>query len=67
MMAVKEEFFSRGSFVIVNGLSTWFWEDVWLGKMPLCKQYSSLYNIVRRKNILVAHILAVPPLIIEFR
>jgi hypothetical protein len=49
MMNVKEEFFSRGSFKVGNGLDTRFWEDVWLGDKPLAQQYPSLYNIVQHK------------------
>jgi hypothetical protein len=30
-MGVKNDFFQRDSFVIVDGLGTRFWEDVWLG------------------------------------
>ena len=55
LMAVKDEFFGRGRFAIGNGLSTRFWEDVWLGDTPLSEQYPSLYNIVRKKNVLVGH------------
>jgi hypothetical protein len=35
LMGVKENFFSRGFFKIGNGQSTWFWEDVWFGEIPL--------------------------------
>jgi hypothetical protein len=31
LMNVKDEFFKRGSFVVGNGLTTRFWEDIWLG------------------------------------
>jgi hypothetical protein len=31
IMKVKEELFSRGSFIVGNGESVWFWEDIWLG------------------------------------
>ena len=57
LMRVKEEFFSRGSFVIGNGQNTRFWEDKWLGDAPLSQQYPSLYNIVQRKNVSVASVL----------
>ena len=57
LMRVKEEFFSRGSFVIGNGQNTRFWEDKWLGVAPLSQQYPSLYNIVQRKNVSVASVL----------
>ena len=35
LMRVKEEFFTRGSFNVENGLNTRFWEDTWLGNTPL--------------------------------
>jgi hypothetical protein len=35
IMKVKEEFFSRGSFILLNGESVRFWEDTWLGDRPL--------------------------------
>jgi hypothetical protein len=44
-----------------------FWKDVWLGNSSLANQYPSLYNIVQRKNVLVANVLCHNPLNIEFR
>jgi hypothetical protein len=38
-----------------------------LGDHPLAQQFPSLYNIVRRKNVLVADVLTGVPLNIEFR
>ena len=67
LMRVKEEFFNRGFFKIGNGMSTRFWEDTWFGKTPLANQYPSLYNIVRHKDVTVAHVLAQNPLNISFR
>jgi hypothetical protein len=67
LMGVKDDFFSRGSFTIGNGQQVRFWEDIWLGDAPLASQYPSLYNIVRRKNVLVADVLSNTPLNIEFR
>jgi hypothetical protein len=66
-MGVKEAFFSRGSFVVGDGKSTRFWEDTWLGDNPLANQYPSLFKIVRCKNIMVANVLGMVPLNIEFR
>jgi hypothetical protein len=51
-MGVKDEFLVEG-FSVGNVLKTRFWEDTWLGDTPLVKLYPSLYNIVRRKNVLV--------------
>jgi hypothetical protein len=67
LMGVKDDFFSRGSFTIGNGQQVRFWEDTWLGDSPLASQYPLLYNIVRRKNVLVADVLSNTPLNIEFR
>jgi hypothetical protein len=55
---VKDDFFSRGFFIVGNGAKTRFWEDTWLGKLPLSQQYPSLYNIVHHKNVTIAHVLA---------
>jgi hypothetical protein len=59
---VKDDFFSRGFFKVGNGAKTRFWEDTWLGKVPLAQQYPSLYNVVHHKNVTVAHVLAQTPL-----
>jgi hypothetical protein len=67
LMKVKDEFFHRGHFKVGDGSSTRFWEDTWLGNMSLARQYPSLYNIVQRKNISVAHVLSQGPLNIAFR
>jgi hypothetical protein len=67
LMGVKDEFFSRGSFWVGNGQQVRFWEDTWLGDAPLASQYPSLYNIVRRKNVLVSDVLINTPLNLEFR
>ena len=66
-MAIKDNFFTHGSFVLGNGHDTRFWEDIWLGDMPLAIQYPSLFNIARHKNVLVADVLLHRPLNIEFR
>jgi hypothetical protein len=57
IMRVKEEFFARGHFKVGNGSNTRVWEDTWLGETPLSQQYSSLYNIVQRKNVTIAQVL----------
>jgi hypothetical protein len=66
-MRVKNDFFNRNYFKIGDGSWVHFWEDIWLGDTSLAQQYSSLYNIVQRKNILVATVLAQTPLDISFR
>jgi hypothetical protein len=34
-MHVKNEFFKRGFFKVGSGMSVRFWEDVWMGDVPL--------------------------------
>ena len=66
IMVVKTKFFTRGSFIVSNGRQTRFWEDTWFGNKPLAVQYPSLFNIVRHKNVLVAHVLSNKPLNIKY-
>ena len=67
-MRVKEDFFSRGSFVVGNGETTRFWEDTWLGNSPLMNQYPLLYNIVQHQHVSVHDVMHnAPPLNIEFQ
>jgi hypothetical protein len=65
-MKVKENFFSRGSFTIGNGMDMRFWEDTWLGNKSQAEQYPSLYNIVQRKQVSVANVPNQSPLNISF-
>jgi hypothetical protein len=44
-----------------------FWEDSWLGDIPLCDQYPSLYRIANHPNVTVAHVMASTPLNIGVR
>jgi hypothetical protein len=67
LMRVKSDFFKRGKFKIGDWSRTRFWEDVWLGDVPLAQQYPSLYNIVQRKNVLVSTVLGQVPINIDFR
>jgi hypothetical protein len=67
LMKVKNEFFARGHFQIGDGANTRFWEDTWLGELPLSQQYPSLYNIVQRNNVSVSQVLSQVPLNIGFR
>jgi hypothetical protein len=62
LMGVKDDCFQRGSFALGDGNGTRFWEDAWLGESPLASQYSTLYNIIRTKNVLVADVLSQVPL-----
>ena len=65
-MKVKEDFFNRGHFIIGDGNSTSFWEDVWLGDTPLAQQYEPLYNIVNGKQVTVANVLGSDQLNMSF-
>jgi hypothetical protein len=67
LMWVKNEFFSRGYFKVGYWAIVCFWEDVWLRDTSLADQYPLSYNIVQRKNVLVANVLTHNPLNIEFR
>ena len=67
LMAVKESFFSCGSFEVHNGTQLRFWDDCWVGATSFDKLYPSLYNIVRRKNVVVADVLNTEPLNVSFR
>ena len=35
LMRIKEDFLSRGSFKVGDGMNTRFWEDTWLGDTPV--------------------------------
>lgn len=67
LMGGKDEFFARGTFKIGDGKGIMFWEDAWLGEMPLAQQYPSLYNIVHTKNVHVYNVLSHNSINIGFR
>src|SRR3989337_3230430 len=54
LMKVKQSMFNRTKFLIGDGTSTRFWEDTWLGEIPLSIQYPSLYRIAQRRDVVVA-------------
>jgi hypothetical protein len=60
-------FLSGFFFKVGNGTSVRFWEDVWMGHLPLSQQYPTLYNMVQHKNVLISTVLATAPLNISFR
>jgi hypothetical protein len=60
-------FLERGHFSVQDCTQTRFWEDLWLGDEPLMTKYASLYNIARKKNVIVAHVLSTELLNISFR
>jgi hypothetical protein len=53
--------------MVSDGSQTRFWEDLWIGKVPLMVKYPTLYNLVRKKNMTVAQILSTTPLNVSFR
>jgi hypothetical protein len=53
-MGFKDKFFDRGSFIIGDGASIPFWEEIWLGDQPLSIQYASFFNIAKHKDATVA-------------
>ena len=57
-MKVKRDFLRFGSFIINDGSHVRFSEDSWLENSPLWDQYPQLYNIVRKKQDTVAHVLS---------
>jgi hypothetical protein len=66
-MPSKKFFFRFGSFSINDGSQIRFWEDKWLGNMPLSKQYHVLYKIVLHKSDTIATVMATSPLDVTFR
>jgi len=66
-MNVKDTFLELGRFDIKDGSQTRFWLDTWLGNKPLKDKFSSLFNIVRRKQDSIAIVLSIPILNISFR
>jgi hypothetical protein len=67
LMEVKRLLMERGRFKIESGHQTRFWEDLWIGDKPLMKKCQSLYNIVRKKKVMVAQVLSTTPLNVSFR
>jgi hypothetical protein len=67
LMNIKDSFIDLGPFKIKNVSQTRFWFDTWLGNKPLKDKFSSLFNIVRRKQDFVAQVLSSVPLNIFFR
>ena len=57
IMGIKNTFYRYCKKKIGNGENTRFWEDWWVDTKPLCKNYTRLYGLCRKKNITVAYIL----------
>ena len=56
-MKVKQDFLRFGTFIIKDGSQVRFWKKIWLDNRSLRDQYPQLYNIVRRKQDMVAEVL----------
>jgi hypothetical protein len=56
-MNIKEEFMRRGRFWVGDGRATRFCVDKWILNTPLKDWFPNLYNIVRRKNVLVKDVM----------
>jgi hypothetical protein len=67
LMKSKDHFLESSTFNIYNGEQIRFWEDKWLRNITLKEEYSSLYNIARKKHISIAHVFRSAPLNIMFR
>jgi hypothetical protein len=67
LMEVKSLVLERGRLKVQDGSQTRFWEDFWIGKEPLMTKYSSLCNIVRKKNATVAQVLSTSPPNVSFK
>jgi hypothetical protein len=65
-MGVKDKFFDKGSFILGDGASIRFWEDIRLSDQPFSIQYASLFNIARQKDITIANVFSHSPLNISF-
>jgi hypothetical protein len=67
LMEVKRLVLKKGRFIVQDGTQTRFWEDPWIGREPLMKRFTSMYNIVRKKDALVPQVLSTTPLNVSFR
>src|SRR3954467_11328790 len=66
-MATKKHFCRFGAFEIKDGSQIRFWEDKWLGQMPLREQYPALYSIVRHKGDTLSRVMEYNPPNVSFR
>ena len=66
-MGAKDYFLRFCRKVVGNGKRTRFWEDLWLGDIPLCQRFSRLYNLTLSKNVLIAEVFETNWTNIKFR
>jgi hypothetical protein len=52
---------------VQNGNETRFWEDVWRDNKKIKDSYPCMFNIVRKKDNIVANVLSIVPLNVSFR
>ncbi|WVZ54782.1 hypothetical protein U9M48_005531 [Paspalum notatum var. saurae] len=64
---VKDQFLDLGSFKLNSSTQIRFWEDVWLGNQPFIYLYPNLFNILRKKYVIVAKVFSTNPLNVYFR
>jgi hypothetical protein len=57
LMNIKEEFLRWGRFRVGEGHATRFWDDRWILDRPLKVIYPNLFNIVRKRNVLVKDVM----------
>ncbi|WVZ69697.1 hypothetical protein U9M48_018444 [Paspalum notatum var. saurae] len=67
LMKVKDHFLNLSIFNLHNGTQCRFWEDKWFENVSLKDQFSSLYNITRKKHISVATVFSVIPINVSYR
>jgi hypothetical protein len=63
----EEVLFRHGSFLIKDGSEIRFWEDSWLGNLPLKDQYPALYSMAHNKSDTIAEVLNTSPPNVTFR
>ena len=44
------------SFKVGNGLTVWFWEDVWLGDISFARSFPLLYRLARSPDVSIASV-----------
>jgi hypothetical protein len=57
LMNIKESFLSLGRFHVGDSQMTRLWEDRWIHNRPLKDHCPNLFNIVRKKNVLVKNVM----------
>jgi hypothetical protein len=66
-MEVKDQFVQCDRFKVHDGTEISFWDDNWVGDQPLKLVYPNLYQLARKKHVVVADVLSTIPLNMSFR